>query len=194
MLELRGVATAYGLLEAVKGVDVTVRDGEIACLIGANGAGKSTTLLTIAGVLRPLRGTIALQGDRLDGLSADAIVKRGVSLVPEGRRIFPDLTVMENLALGAYARRDRDGVAGDFEWVFGLFPHLAGRRAQRGGTLSGGEQQMLAIGRALMARPRLLLLDEPSLGLAPRIVEQIFEILVEINRQGTTLFLVEQNA
>ncbi|MFQ6672628.1 MAG: ABC transporter ATP-binding protein [Candidatus Tectimicrobiota bacterium] len=194
MLELRGVATAYGLLEAVKGVDVTVRDGEIACLIGANGAGKSTTLLTIAGILRPFRGTIALQGDRLDGLSADAIVKRGVSLVPEGRRIFPDLTVMENLALGAYARRDRAGVAEDFEWVFGLFPHLAGRRVQRGGTLSGGEQQMLAIGRALMARPRLLLLDEPSLGLAPRIVEQIFEILVEINRQGTTLFLVEQNA
>jgi branched-chain amino acid transport system ATP-binding protein len=194
MLELRDVATAYGLLEAVKGVDISIRDGEIACLIGANGAGKSTTLLTIAGVLRPLRGTITLEGHRIDGLSADNIVQRGVSLVPEGRRIFPDLTVAENLSLGAYARRDRAAIANDLEWVFGLFPHLAERKGQKGGTLSGGEQQMLAIGRALMAHPRLLLLDEPSLGLAPKIVEQIFEILVEINRRGTTLFLVEQNA
>jgi branched-chain amino acid transport system ATP-binding protein len=194
MLELRDVATAYGLLEAITGVDISIRDGEIACLIGANGAGKSTTLLTIAGVLRPLRGTIALEGQRIDGFSADDIVQRGVSLVPEGRRIFPDLTVAENLALGAYTRRDRAAIAEDLEWVFGLFPRLAERRGQKGGTLSGGEQQMLAIGRALMAHPRLLLLDEPSLGLAPRIVEQIFEIIVEINRRGTTLFLVEQNA
>ncbi|MCH7923289.1 MAG: ABC transporter ATP-binding protein [Nitrospinae bacterium] len=194
MLELRGVSTAYGLLEAVKGVDITIRNGEIACLIGANGAGKSTTLLTIAGILRPLRGSISFQGRRIDGLSADDIVQQGVSLVPEGRRIFPELTVAENLALGAYTRRDRKAVAEDFEWVIDLFPILAERRAQKGGTLSGGEQQMLAIGRALMARPRLLLLDEPSLGLAPLIVEQIFEILAEINRNGTTLFLVEQNA
>ncbi len=194
MLELKGVSTAYGLLEAIVGVDISIREGEIACLIGANGAGKTTTLLTIAGILRPHRGSIVFQDHRIDGLSADEIVKRGLSLVPEGRRIFPDLSVMENLWLGAYARRNRKAVEEDFDWVYTLFPRLAERRAQKGGTLSGGEQQMLAIGRALMARPRLLLLDEPSLGLAPRIVEQIFEILVYINRAGTTLFLVEQNA
>jgi branched-chain amino acid transport system ATP-binding protein len=194
MLELQGVATAYGLLEALKGVDVNIREGEIACLIGANGAGKTTTLLTIAGILKPHRGRVSFQGQRIDGLSADEIVRKGISLVPEGRRIFPDLTVMENLSLGAYTRRGDKAVEEDYQWVSSIFPRLAERRSQRGGTLSGGEQQMLAIGRALMARPKLLLLDEPSLGLAPRIVEQIFEVLLDINRSGTTLFLVEQNA
>lgn len=194
MLELRGVATAYGLLEALKGVDITIQEGEIACLIGANGAGKTTTLLTVAGILKAHRGSISFQGRRIEGLPADDIVRSGISLVPEGRRIFPDLTVMENLSLGAYTRRGDKAVEEDYRWVFNIFPRLYERRSQKGGTLSGGEQQMLAIGRALMARPRLLLLDEPSLGLAPRIVEQIFEVLLDINRRGTTLFLVEQNA
>lgn len=194
MLELRGVSTAYGLLEAVKGVDITIRNGEIACLIGANGAGKSTTLLTIAGILQPLRGSISLQGCRIDGLSADDIVRQGVSLVPEGRRIFPELTVAENLALGAYTRRDRDAVAEDLEWVSRLFPRLAERRAQKGGTLSGGEQQMLAIGRGLMANPTTLLLDEPTLGLAPIIVKEMFAKIVEINEtRNTSIMVVEHN-
>ncbi len=195
VLDLKNVSASYGSIEALKDVSIHVEKGEIITLIGANGAGKSTTLMTISGVVRPTHGSIELDGVDLAGTEPDRIVAAGVSQVPEGRRIFPYLSVQENLDLGAYLRRDGEAIKKDLEYVFTLFPILSQRRHQAGGTLSGGEQQMLAISRALMARPRLLLLDEPSLGLAPLIVQQIFEILTQINTEnGTTIFLVEQNA
>ena len=194
MLERQDVHTYYGNIHALKGVSITVHDGEIVTLIGANGAGKSTTIRTIGGLVHPRRGDVRLNGDSILNVPAHEIVTRGVSQAPEGRRIFPRLTVMENLEMGAYTRHDSEGIQADLERVFVLFSRLKERVQQQAGTLSGGEQQMLAIGRALMARPRLLLLDEPSMGLAPILVEQIFETLAEINDQGTTVLLVEQNA
>ncbi|MEX2444609.1 MAG: ABC transporter ATP-binding protein [Alkalispirochaeta sp.] len=195
MLELKSVHTYYGNIEALKGVDLLVERGEIITLIGANGAGKSTTLMSISGVVPPRHGEILFEGESVVGRDPDRIVALGISQVPEGRHIFPHLTVRENLDMGALLRKDRDGIRRDLDYVFSLFPILAERKGQAGGTLSGGEQQMLAISRALMARPKLLLLDEPSLGLAPLIVQQIFEIISQINREnGTTIFLVEQNA
>jgi len=194
ILELSDVHVAYGNIRAVRGVSLTVDQGEIVTLIGGNGAGKTTTLRTISGVRRPASGTITFAGERIERLAAHTIVERGVCQAPEGRRIFPRMSVRENLEMGAYSRTDKTGIGGDMERVLGLFPVLRQRYAQAGGTLSGGEQQMLAIGRALMARPKLLLLDEPSMGLAPMIVERIFDIIREINEQGTTILLVEQNA
>jgi len=194
MLELADVHAYYGNIRALRGLSLTVERGEIVTLIGANGAGKTTTLRTILGTVRARRGSVSFDGRRLDGLATDRIVRLGIAQSPEGRRIFPRMTVLENLELGAFARVDRDGIAADLERVFGLFPRLRERVAQKGGTLSGGEQQMLAIGRALMARPGLLLLDEPSMGLSPILVETIFRIVQDINRQGTTILLVEQNA
>ena len=194
LLELQDVHTYYGNIHALKGISLSIEGGEIVTLIGSNGAGKSTTLRTISGLLRPRRGAILLEQRRLDQLLPHEIVSLGVIHVPEGRRIFPRLTVQENLAMGAYQRRDKDGIQRDLERVFALFPRLRERLHQKGGTLSGGEQQMLAIGPALMSRPRVLLLDEPSMGLAPVLVEQIFEIIREINQQGITILLVEQNA
>ena len=194
MLELRGVQSGYGRIQALREVTLTIGAGEIVALIGANGAGKSTTLMTICGLVRAQAGEILLEGESLLGLAPDAIVRRGVIQVPEGRRIFPQMSVLENLELGAYLRRDRAGIRRDLDHVMELFPILAQRRQQPGGTLSGGEQQMLAISRALMSRPKLLLLDEPSLGLAPLVIRQIFAILRRINDEGTTIFLVEQNA
>jgi branched-chain amino acid transport system ATP-binding protein len=195
MLELRRIDTFHGNIQALHDLSLEVRQGEIVTLIGANGAGKSTTLLSISGIIPPRRGHILFEGQPIHGLSPDAIVKLGISQVPEGRHIFPSLTVAENLDMGAFLRRDKKNIAADRERLHTLFPILAQRRSQPGGTLSGGEQQMLAISRALMARPRLLLLDEPSMGLSPLITKQIFEILVKINtEQNTTIFLVEQNA
>ena len=194
MLEVADVHTYYGNIRALKGVSLTVERGEIVTLIGSNGAGKTTTLKTIIGTVRPLKGTVTLNGQRIDGLSTDRIVRLGIAQSPEGRRIFPRMTVMENLELGGFARTDRENIPQDLERVFALFPRLRERLAQKGGTLSGGEQQMLAIGRALMARPSLLLLDEPSMGLSPILVETIFQIIRDINGQGTTILLVEQNA
>jgi branched-chain amino acid transport system ATP-binding protein len=194
LLELDNVRTYYGNIRALKGISIEVNEGEIVCLIGGNGAGKSTTLMTISGVLTPEEGDVIYQGRSIVSLRPDNIVQKGICQVPEGRMIFPMLTVMENLDMGAYLRKDTDGIKKDLERVFGLFPILRERLKQAGGTLSGGEQQMLAIGRALMARPKLLLLDEPSLGLAPILVDTIFEIIRQINNQGTTILLVEQNA
>jgi len=195
LLELRGVAAGYGAIAALADVSLTVERGEIVTLIGANGAGKSTALMTICGVLPARAGEILLDGAPIHGLPPREIVRRGVVQVPEGRRIFPRLSVAENLALGAFCREDPAGVRRDRDAVLALFPVLAERSRQPGGTLSGGEQQMLAIGRALLAGPRLLLLDEPSLGLAPLVVRQIFEIVTQMNRErGTTILLVEQNA
>ena len=194
LLELDNVKTYYGNIRALKGISIEVNEGEIVCLIGGNGAGKSTTLMTISGVLTPEEGDVIYQGQSIVSLRPDNIVQMGICQVPEGRMIFPMLSVMENLDLGAYLRKDKDGIKKDLERVFGLFPILRERLKQAGGTLSGGEQQMLAIGRALMARPKLLLLDEPSLGLAPILVDTIFEIIRQINNQGTTILLVEQNA
>ncbi|MBI3812762.1 MAG: ABC transporter ATP-binding protein [Nitrospirae bacterium] len=194
MLKLEGVQTCYGPIEALKGISLEVKEGEIVALIGANGAGKSTALMTISGVLAPRRGRIDFLGENITGLPAHEIVGRGISQVPEGRRIFPRLTVLENLEMGAFLRRDRRVIEADRAAVFEQFPILKERSSQLGGTLSGGEQQMLAIGRAMMARPRLLLLDEPSLGLAPIVVSRIFEIIRTINRFGKTILLVEQNA
>ena len=194
MLELADVHTYYGNIRALRGVSLSVAPGEIVTLIGSNGAGKTTTLRTILGTARPRRGTITFGGRRLDTLPTDRIVRLGIAQSPEGRRIFPRMTVLENLELGAFARTDRAAIGADLERVFALFPRLAQRPTQQGATLSGGEQQMLAIGRALMARPSLLLLDEPSMGLAPILVETIFRIVQDINRQGTTILLVEQNA
>jgi branched-chain amino acid transport system ATP-binding protein len=194
LLKLDSVKTYYGNIRALKGISLEVNEGEIVCLIGGNGAGKSTTLMTISGVLTPEEGEVLYQGRSIAGLRPDHIVQMGICQVPEGRMIFPLLTVMENLDLGAYLRTDKDGIREDVERVFELFPVLRERGKQAGGTLSGGEQQMLAIGRALMARPKLLLLDEPSLGLAPILVDTIFDIIRQINEQGTTILLVEQNA
>jgi len=195
LLELKSVRTYYGNIQALKGIDLVVHRGEIITLIGANGAGKSTTLMSVSGIVPPRSGEILLDGESVVGMNPDRIVSLGISQVPEGRHIFPHLTVRENLDLGALLRSDRAGIRQDIEYVFDLFPILAERRRQAGGTLSGGEQQMLAISRAIMARPQLLLLDEPSLGLAPLIVQQIFEIISQINSEnGTTIFLVEQNA
>jgi len=194
MLELADVHTYYGNIRALRGISLSVAPGEIVTLIGSNGAGKTTTLRTILGTARPRRGTITFGGRRLDTLPTDRIVRLGIAQSPEGRRIFPRMTVLENLELGAFARTDRAAIGADLERVFALFPRLAQRPTQQGATLSGGEQQMLAIGRALMARPSLLLLDEPSMGLAPILVETIFRIVQDINRQGTTILLVEQNA
>jgi branched-chain amino acid transport system ATP-binding protein len=184
----------YGAIHALRGVSLEVEEGQIVTLIGANGAGKSSTLMAISGIIRPTSGRIIFEGEDLTHIPSHAIVRRGISQVPEGRRIFPKLTVMENLEMGAYTRADTAQIRQDLDRVFLLFPLLKDRQSQLSGTLSGGEQQMLAIGRALMARPRLLLLDEPSLGLAPKLVETIFEVIREINAQGTTIMLVEQNA
>jgi branched-chain amino acid transport system ATP-binding protein len=194
LLEVNDIHTYYGTIHALKGLSIHVEKGEIVSLIGANGAGKSTTLNTICGLLHPRNGTIYLEGEPIQELPAHQIVMRGVSQAPEGRRVFGRLSVVENLEMGAYARTDKNGVQRDIERVFTLFPRLKERARQVAGTLSGGEQQMLAIGRALMANPRLLLLDEPSMGLAPILVEAIFDTIREINAQGTTILLVEQNA
>ncbi len=195
MLRLEGVSTFYGSIQALRGVSLEVNAGEIICLIGANGAGKTTTLMSISGIVPAKEGEIIFEDESIAGRPPDQIVKQGVIQVPEGRHIFPGLSVQENLDMGALLRKDSPEVAKDLEYVFALFPILKDRRRQAGGTLSGGEQQMLAISRALMARPRLLLLDEPSLGLAPLIVQQIFEIIRKINEENkTTIFLVEQNA
>ena len=194
ILEVRGLRVRYGAIEAVKGISMTVGQAEIVTLIGGNGAGKTTTLKSISSVLRPAAGEIVFEGERTDRLPSHEVVRRGICQAPEGRRIFPRMTVKDNLEMGAYARRDADGIGADFDRVFALFPVLRQRLRQQGGTLSGGEQQMLAIGRALMARPKLLLLDEPSMGLSPILVETIFGIIRDINRLGTTILLVEQNA
>ena len=195
MLELRNVQTFYGNIQALKGISIEIAEGEIITLIGANGAGKSTTLMSICGIAPPRSGEIFFMGQPIQELSPNKIVALGISQVPEGRRIFPRLSVTENLDMGAFLRPDKDGIKKDIDYIYSLFPILAERRAQAGGTLSGGEQQMLAISRALMARPRLLLMDEPSLGLAPIIVRQIFDIIKKINAESnTTIFLVEQNA
>lgn len=195
MLELKNLQTFYGNIQALKGVSIEISEGEIITLIGANGAGKTTTLMSVCGIVPPRSGDILFRGQPIHDLSPNQIVALGISQVPEGRRIFPYLTVMENLDMGAFLRTDKDGIKQDMEYIFELFPILAERRQQAGGTLSGGEQQMLAISRALMARPRLLLMDEPSLGLAPLVVKQIFEIIRKVNAENnTTIFLVEQNA
>ncbi|QAR34060.1 ABC transporter ATP-binding protein [Geovibrio thiophilus] len=195
MLEINGISTYYGNIQALHDVSLKINEGEIITLIGANGAGKTTTLLSVSGIVQPKSGEILFKGEPIHRMKPDKIVKMGICQVPEGRHIFPYLTVSENLDLGAFLRKDREGIKKDLEQVYDLFPRLAERRHQQGGTLSGGEQQMLAISRALMARPRLLLLDEPSLGLAPLIVQQIFEIIRKIKEEsGTTIFLVEQNA
>lgn len=194
LLELKNVHSYYGNIHALKGISLTVNKGEIVTLIGSNGAGKSTTLRTISGILQPRVGEIWFEGQRIDRLPAHKLAERGLLQSPEGRRIFPRLSVRDNLEMGAFTRNDKAGIAEDLERVFNLFPRLRERTAQRGGTLSGGEQQMLAIGRAMMGRPRVLMLDEPSMGLAPVLVDQIFSIIKEINDQGTTILLVEQNA
>ncbi|GAB6905145.1 leucine/isoleucine/valine transporter subunit; ATP-binding component of ABC superfamily [Desulfosarcina cetonica] len=195
MLKLEAIKTYYGNIQALKGVSLEVQTGEIITLIGANGAGKTTTLMSISGIVPPRTGEIYFMGKPISRVNPDKIVAMGISQVPEGRRIFPYLSVLENLDMGAFLRKDKQDIQADLDYVFSLFPILAERRNQAGGTLSGGEQQMLAISRALMARPRLLLLDEPSLGLAPLIVKRIFEIIEKINAESrTTIFLVEQNA
>ncbi len=194
LLELEDIHTYYGTIEAVKGLSITVNEGEVVTLIGANGAGKSTTLRSIQGINRPKRGRILFKGDNIVGRRPHEIVKLGISQSPEGRRLFSRMSVRENLEMGAFQRSDRKGIEGDIARVYELFPRLQERRMQKAGTLSGGEQQMCAIGRALMARPKLLMLDEPSLGLAPILVERIFDIVREINQQGTSILLVEQNA
>ena len=194
MLEIKDIHVYYGAIHAIKGVSLTVRQGEIVTLIGSNGAGKSTTLRTVSGLLKPKEGDILFEGESIAGRPAQSIVKMGISQVPEGRRIFANMTVMENLELGAFTRDDADGIEADMNMVFERFPRLLERKEQAAGTLSGGEQQMLAMGRALMSRPRLLLLDEPSMGLAPLLIREIFSIIVDINKTGTTVLLVEQNA
>lgn len=194
MLEMKDVNVFYGNIHAIQNVNLTVNQGETVTLIGANGAGKSTTLRTISGLLKPKSGEIFFEGQPIGGRQAQDIVKAGISQVPEGRRIFANMTVQENLELGAYIRTDPDGIAADLERVFGRFPRLKERLQQEAGTLSGGEQQMLAMGRALMSRPKLLLLDEPSMGLAPILIKEIFSIISDINAAGTTILLVEQNA
>ena len=195
MLELKAVQTCYGNIQALRNVDIRISEGEIVTLIGANGAGKTTTLMSICGINPPVSGTVTFQGRKINNLNPEEIVALGISQAPEGRHIFPYLTVRENLDMGAFLRRDSDVVKEDMEMIFELFPILAERQNQEGATLSGGEQQMLAVSRALMSRPRLLLLDEPSLGLAPLVIQKIFAVLSKINKeQHTTIFLVEQNA
>ncbi|WP_338778977.1 ABC transporter ATP-binding protein [Metabacillus sp. FJAT-52054] len=194
MLKVEGINVYYGHIQALKEVSLEIRQGEIVTLIGANGAGKSTLLKTISGLLKAKKGEVQFEGKNINGKAAQTIVKQGISHVPEGRRIFANMSVEENLELGAYLRKDKKGIKDDFDMVYDLFPRLQERLKQQAGTLSGGEQQMLAMGRALMARPRLLLLDEPSMGLAPLLVKTIFRIIEEINKSGTTILLVEQNA
>ncbi|MEH0934928.1 ABC transporter ATP-binding protein [Micromonospora psammae] len=194
LLEIDDVSLLYGRIQALHGISLTVDEGEIVALIGANGAGKSTTMRAISGIRPVASGSIRFNGEDITKLRADLRVRRGLCQAPEGRGIFPGMSVLENLDMGAYTRRDRSGIAQDLNRVLELFPRLAERRKQPGGTLSGGEQQMLAVGRALMSRPKLLLLDEPSMGLAPMLIQQIFDIITEINQQGTTILLVEQNA
>jgi len=194
LLSLEGLQVAYGGIRAVKGIDLHVEQGELVCLIGANGAGKTTTLKAITGLVPPASGRILYDGDELSGRRVHDIARRGLALVPEGRGVFAQLTIEENLAMGAYARKDRGAIAADVERAFTLFPRLKERRKQTAGTLSGGEQQMLAIARAMMSRPKLLLLDEPSMGLAPLMVERIFEVIRAIASEGVTMLLVEQNA
>ncbi|XSC45637.1 ABC transporter ATP-binding protein [Bradyrhizobium sp. RDT10] len=194
MLNVSDLVSTYGKIEALKGVSLQVEGGKITCLLGPNGAGKTTLMMTIAGILRPRRGSIKLEGTELVGLSPAKIVSRGVALVPENRLVFPEMSVRENLLAGAYQRRDKSEIAADMERMYARFPPLKERREQLAGTLSGGEQQMLAVARALMSRPRVLLMDEPSLGLAPLVVAEIFDIVAALNRDGTTILLVEQNA
>ncbi len=194
MLEIKDLHVSYGGIKALRGINMEVADKKIVSLIGANGAGKSTLLRTISGLVRAQSGSIKFEGEEILGLSIDKICKKGIALVPEGRRVFTDLTVAENLKIGAYLRNDKEEIAKDLEWVYELFPRLKERSWQFAGTLSGGEQQMLAVGRALMSRPRLIMMDEPSLGLAPLIVQQIFSIVEEINKKGVTILLIEQNA
>ena len=194
MLTVNDINVFYGAIHAIKGVSLEVNEGEIVTLIGANGAGKSTILRTISGLLKPKTGSIQFEGQEIAGMPAHEIVKTGISQVPEGRRIFAEMSVLENLELGAFTRKDKDGIKADMELVFERFPRLKERIGQLAGTLSGGEQQMLAMGRALMSRPRLLLLDEPSMGLAPLLIKEIFAIIQDINKTGTTVLLVEQNA
>ena len=194
MLDIKDINVYYGAIHAIKGISLEVEEGEIVTLIGANGAGKSTTLRTISGLLKPKTGSITFLEKNIAGMSAHKIVREGISQVPEGRRIFAEMTVMENLELGAFIRNDKSEIEKDFKMIFGRFPRLEERKFQLAGTLSGGEQQMLAMGRALMSRPKLLLLDEPSMGLAPLLIREIFSIIVDINKTGTTVLLVEQNA
>lgn len=194
MLGIKNINVYYGVIHALKNISLKVQEGEIVTLIGANGAGKASTLRTISGLVKPSDGSILLDGKEISGINAQEIVKMGISHVPEGRRIFPDMTVLENLELGAFLRRDKAEIKKDMEKVYERFPVLGRRRKQLAGTLSGGEQQMLAMGRALMSRPKIMLLDEPSMGLAPLLVKEIFEIIQDINSQGTTILLVEQNA
>lgn len=194
LLEIKELNVYYGAIHAVKGINISVKKGEITTLIGANGAGKTSTLNSIAGLIRNKKGSIVYNGKDITHLKADAIVKSGISLSPEGRRIFPNLTVDENLKMGAYFRKDKDGIKRDREWVLELFPRLKERLKQMGGTLSGGEQQMLAIARALMANPSILMMDEPSLGLAPLLVKEVFEVIETVKKEGKTVLLIEQNA
>lgn len=192
MLNVNGLKVNYGSIEAVKGVDFEVKENDIVTLIGANGAGKSTILKTVAGLIKPAEGKIEFMGEDITGFETSNIISRGITLVPEGRRVFPDMTVLENIKIGAYLRKD--SLSNDIEWIYSLFPRLKERHWQHAGTLSGGEQQMLALARALMSRPKLLMMDEPSLGLAPIIVKGIFEIINEIQKSGVTVLLIEQNA
>lgn len=194
ILELRDVSTHYGAIQVLRDVTIEIRAGEIVCLLGGNASGKTTTLKTILGYVVPTRGDVRIDGARVNGLPTDQLVHRGISMVPENRRLFKRMTVRENLEMGSYLRNDRSAIDEDFDRVFELFPRVKERLNQRAGTLSGGEQQMVAVGRALMARPKVLLMDEPSMGLAPVLVRQSFDIIEEVNRQGTTIFVVEQNA
>ena len=194
MLKVRELVVAYGGIEALKGISIDVPEGQIVTLIGANGAGKSTLLRTIMGLEKPRSGSVEYNEENLKGLNSQHIVTRGITLVPEGRRVFPNLTVLENLRIGAYLRKDEDGILKDIQRIYELFPRLEERNWQMAGTLSGGEQQMLALGRALMCRPKLIMMDEPSLGLAPLVIKEIFNIIRRINESGTTVLLVEQNA
>lgn len=194
MLKIDNLTVAYGGIEALKGISLEVEEGKIVTLIGANGAGKSTTLRSIMGLVKPKGGAISYMGENILGTKTQEIVKKGITLVPEGRRVFPNLSVLENLKIGAYVRTDEKGIKDDLEWIYSLFPILKERSWQLAGTLSGGEQQMLAVGRALMSRPKLMMMDEPSLGLAPLIVKNIFNIIKEVNNQGVTILLIEQNA
>ncbi|AOY75692.1 ABC transporter ATP-binding protein [Clostridium formicaceticum] len=194
MLKIEDLKVSYGGIQALKGINLEVQEGKIVALIGANGAGKSTTLRSIVGLIKPESGRITYHGEDLSKIQTKDMVRKGITLVPEGRRVFPDLTVLENIKIGAFYRNDEKNIKEDIEWVYSLFPRLKERTWQLAGTLSGGEQQMLAVGRALMSRPKLLMMDEPSLGLAPLIVKEIFNIIEEIHKQGVTILLIEQNA